>query len=631
MTETGKKAKSSKSAAAKRDAYDDFLDGGRDETKKKSASPKAKKSSQSAVEPGIAMPPSTNKAGAAKKPASAAKKSSSNRSSSAKKAKIEENPLARASRTEYDRPRHRPEAGTSRPVRRAETEADLPRSRAGSAQHHSANTPRPARRSRQAVLAVDNRDPFDDYLRHTEEPPRPHRRGKRTSGVTVLLATAIVVLLGLGGYQAVRYRAFAEMKSAVQRETFYEGTTVEGIDVSSMTLAQAMEYWQENIEPAYSQRKVTLSNGASFTAEELGYTSDYATVLSNAFSAGRTGSLEQRYALLSSRRSAPVSYSVTRQSYDPAAIASCVSQIAEAIDRPAENAKIASFDTESYEFTFTDAVTGSQLDADALTRDMTQAMENGGGSVELSVLAIQPDVTQNDIASQYGLIASAVTNASSSSSNRLSNIRLALQMINGTCLKPGETFSFNETVGKRTTDRGFKMATAYSSGTVVEDVGGGICQVSTTLFNAAVKADLQIVERHNHSLTVAYVDRGKDAAVNWNSQDLRFTNNSDDNVYICCFLSDDKRVRMGVFGKLLPNGESIVIESEVTDTTSFETVYQPNLALATGASQVTQKGKDGCSAVAYKVRKDASGNTISREELCRSSYKTVNQIVEYGP
>ena len=631
MTETGKKAKSSKSAAAKRDAYDDFLDGDRDGTKKKSASSKTRKSSQSAVEPGIAMPPSTKKAGTAKQPASAAKKSSSNRSSSAKKAKIEENPLARASRTEYDRSRYRSEAGTSRPVRRGSAEADLPRSRAGSAPHYSANTPRPARRSRQAVLAVDNRDPFDDYLQHTEEMSRPHRRKKKTSSVTALLATAIVVLLGLGGYQAVRYRAFAEMKSAVQRETFYEGTTVEGIDVSSMTLAQAMEYWQENIEPAYSQRKVTLSNGASFTAEELGYTSDYATVLSNAFSAGRTGSLEQRYALLSSRRSAPVSYSVTRQSYDPAAIARCVSQIAEAIDRPAENAKIASFDTESYEFTFTDAVTGSQLDADALTRDMTQAMENGGGSVELSVLAIQPDVTQNDIASQYGLIASAVTNASSSSSNRLSNIRLALQMINGTCLKPGETFSFNETVGKRTTDRGFKMATAYSSGTVVEDVGGGICQVSTTLFNAAVKADLQIVERHNHSLTVAYVDRGKDAAVNWNSQDLRFTNNSDDNVYICCFLSDDKRVRVGVFGKLLPNGESIVIESEVTGTTSFETVYQPNLALAAGASQVTQKGKDGCSAVAYKVRKDASDNTISREELCRSSYKTVNQIVEYGP
>ena len=262
---------------------------------------------------------------------------------------------------------------------------------------------------------------------------------------------------------------------------------------------------------------------------------------------------------------------------------------------------------------------------------MTQAMENGGGSVELSVLAIQPDVTQSDIASQYGLIASAVTNASSSSSNRLSNIRLALQMINGTCLKPGETFSFNETVGKRTTDRGFKMATAYSSGTVVEDVGGGICQVSTTLFNAVVKADLQIVERHNHSLTVAYVDRGKDAAVNWNSQDLRFTNNSDDNVYICCFLSDDKRVRVGVFGKLLPNGESIVIESEahghhvLRDGLSAESRAGDRCVAgdAEGQGRLLRRGLQGA--------QGRVGNTISREELCRSSYKTVNQIVEYGP
>ncbi len=133
MTETGKESKILEERRGEARRLRRFLDGDRDGTKKKSASSKTRKSSQSAVEPGIAMPPSTKKAGTAKQPASAAKKSSSNRSSSAKKAKIEENPLARASRTEYDRSRYRSEAGTSRPVRRAETEADLPRSRAGSA------------------------------------------------------------------------------------------------------------------------------------------------------------------------------------------------------------------------------------------------------------------------------------------------------------------------------------------------------------------------------------------------------------------------------------------------------------------------------------------------------------------
>ena len=159
---------------------------------------------------------------------------------------------------------------------------------------------------------------------------------------------------------------------------------------------------------------------------------------------------------------------------------------------------------------------------------------------------------------------------------------MALQLINGTHLAPGESFSFNDTVGKRTTERGFKVATAYSSGEVTEDVGGGICQVSTTLFNAFVKADMQIDERHNHSLTVAYVDKGKDAAVNWGNQDLRFTNNSSDSVYICCYLTSDKRVRFGIFGKLLPNGESITVEGVTTGKIDFETVYQANPSMASG-------------------------------------------------
>ena len=263
--------------------------------------------------------------------------------------------------------------------------------------------------------------------------------------------------------------------------------------------------------------------------------------------------------------------------------------------------------------------------------DIRACIENGGGKVALKIDTIEADVTQEEISGEYGMIAYAVTNASSSSSNRLSNIRLALQIINGTCLEPGETFSFNETVGKRTTERGFKMATAYSGGEVTEDVGGGICQVSTTLFNAAVKSDMQIVERHNHSLTVSYVDKGKDAAVNWNSQDLKFTNTSDDNVYIICFLTDEKRVVFGLFGKVLPNGETIEIDAETTGSIDYETVYQASLSLMPGTMNVVQKGKKGYTAVAYKVRKDANGNTLSRELLCKSTYKATNEIVEYGP
>ena len=486
-----------------------------------------------------------------------------------------------------------------------------------------------ARRGGELFFAVDGRDPFDDYLDATG--PQPPRGGRRTSGLTAFLAVCIAAILGLAGWQAVRYQDFLTMKSAVAEQGFYDGTTVEGIDVSDMTLESALAYWEAEVEPAYAQRTVSLDSGATLTAAQLGYSSDYAAVLARAWNAGQTGSLEERYTRIAERQAQPASYSVTRTLYTDSAIESFAESMAAQIDRPAQDAALESFDVDSFQFTYVEEVAGSRLDTQALARDIAQALDAGGGSVALSVESIQPEVTVASLSSQYGMIAYAVTNASSSSSNRLTNIALSLELINGTRLDPGETFSFNETVGERTTDRGFKVATAYSSGEVTEEVGGGICQVSTTLFNAAVKSDMEIVERHNHSLTVSYVDLGKDAAVDWGNKDLRFTNTGDEPVYIVCLLTDDKHVRIGFFGKLLPNGESITVEGETTGTIGYETVYQPNLSFPSGYSEVTQRGRNGYTAVAYKIRWDAEGNQISSELLCSSTYRTTNEIIEYGP
>ena len=475
------------------------------------------------------------------------------------------------------------------------------------------------------------RDEYDEFLDQAENARPVNRKNPRALGATVALLVCIGGMLALAGWQYTQYQTFLTMKAAVDRTTFYEGITVEGVSVENMTLDQALEHWQTNIEPEYAQRKVVLSNGAEFTAQELGYSSDYASVLTAAWSAGRSGSLAERYEALSFRRSQPASYNVNRTPYRQELIAQCAEAVAGQIDRPAENSHIESFDMSSYKFKFTEEVVGSQLDQAQLVQDMTAALDAGGGTVELKVNSIQPEVKKADIAGLYGMITSATTNASSSSSNRLANIRLATKIINGTCLKPGETFSFNGVVGERTTKRGFKTATAYSGGKVVEDVGGGICQVSTTLFNAAVKADLKIVERHNHSLTVGYVDKGKDAAVNWGNQDLRFTNNTDDNIYIACYVTDNKRVKFGIFGKLLPNGESITVEGVTTGEVPYETVMQPSMVLAPGETVVTQSGKVGYKAEAYKIRWDADGNRISRELLCKSTYRATDEIIEYGP
>ena len=489
---------------------------------------------------------------------------------------------------------------------------------------------RKMRAARAKRPAAPRRDAYDEY----DLPPRKSggggpRRGRGFGVVNLVLLIAVLTLAGIGVWRTLEYRALAEMKAVLSRQTFYQGTTVEGVDVSDMTLQQALDYWDKQIEPTYRQAAVVMDDGTRITALELGYTSNYEDVLAGAWNSGRTGSLRQRY-LRASAGSAK-DYAVERANFDDARVRQYVAALAERVDAAPRDAHVAGFNTETYEFQFEEAAAGAKLDQELLVNSMESALNAGGGTVERHIETLAPSVTLENVAGQYGLIAGAVTNASSSSNNRISNIRLAMSIINGTCLHPGEQFSFNQVVGQRTASRGFKMATAYNDGTVTEEVGGGICQVSTTLFNAVVKADLQIDERHPHSLTVSYVDLGKDAAVDWGNKDLKFTNNTDDNVYIACFVSDDKRLRFGVFGKLLPNGETITVEGVETGKVEFETQYQVSFELPTGQVRKLQDGKNGHTAVAYKIRWDADGNEIGREELCKSKYQATPEIIEYGP
>ena len=295
-----------------------------------------------------------------------------------------------------------------------------------------------------------------------------------------------------------------------------------------------------------------------------------------------------------------------------------------------QEAGVSGFDTDSLAFTFTQGTPGRTLDQEKLASDIKSALEAGGGEVALSIAETAPQVATEDIQAQYGLRAYAVTDASSSKKNRLSNIQLALSSINGLCLQPGEEFSFNEVVGKRTAERGYKVATAYSAGEVTEELGGGICQVSTTLFNAVVKSDLEITERHNHSIPVSYVDKGKDATVSWGAQDFKFKNNTDAPVYIVALLSEDKKVRIGVFGKVLEDGMYITVESEVTHRDKHQTTYQYNAFLSPGTQSELQSGRDGYSAVAYKLYWTKDGDLIKKETLCKSEYRRRDAIIEYN-
>lgn len=242
-----------------------------------------------------------------------------------------------------------------------------------------------------------------------------------------------------------------------------------------------------------------------------------------------------------------------------------------------------------------------------------------------------PSVSTNDIGSEAfpDFLSSFRTSFTSSNSNRSTNIRLCSEKINGTVLMPGETFSFNQVVGKRTPEAGFKPATAYSGGKVVQEYGGGICQVSSTLYNAVLYANLEITERTNHGYKPSYVDPGLDATVSWGGPDFKFTNNRDYPIRIVCDTSN-KILNIYIYGLKRDTDYKVVLDAQYVSTVYFKTVYQKDSSLASGQSRVIQSGSNGCKTATYKYLYDANGTLVSSECISRDTYNPHNKIVAVG-
>lgn len=220
------------------------------------------------------------------------------------------------------------------------------------------------------------------------------------------------------------------------------------------------------------------------------------------------------------------------------------------------------------------------------------------------------------------------TRYDASNKNRSNNIMLATEKINGTIIMPGETFSYNQIVGKRTIEAGYKEAGAYAGGKVVQEVGGGICQVSSTLYNAILYANLEVTERNNHYFETTYVDPGRDATVSWGTVDLRFKNNREYPVKI------EATAKNGVctitIKGIRGNDDcEVTIQSKVTSIIKRETKYETDSSLAEGQEYVKQEGHDGCTSETQKtVTKD--GTVVSSEIISKDSYHALDKIIAKG-
>ena len=315
--------------------------------------------------------------------------------------------------------------------------------------------------------------------------------------------------------------------------------------------------------------------------------------------------------------------------YDTDSVNQFVAYLAKMLDTAAVNATIG---LENNVITYKDEIPGHGIDQAALTETILEADPLSGETIAIPMRDLEPAVTRQMLEGQYTLRGQYKTSFASSTSNRKYNIRFGAEKINGTVLKPGEVFSTNDTLGKRTRKNGWKTAGAYEGGEVVQQAGGGVCQLSSTLYNAVIYADLKIVERRNHSMTVSYIDPGRDATINsvGNIIDFKFANNTSSDIIIVAYTVGNN-LYMEIYGVPYETDEydEIRIRTKKAKTVGITTEETKDNTKPTSYKVTTYKGKTGYT---YRTFKDyyKNGTRVNTEELGNSVYRMFPKKVTVG-
>lgn len=415
-------------------------------------------------------------------------------------------------------------------------------------------------------------------------------------GVVLLILIACVVFI-------VRLSGKDRSDEAVQETTLEaemeQEVTVDGVTITGMSMEQAkaaiLEKYPWGMTVVYGDETYEVSDLLEEKVDAL-LTEIYA------------GEPEASYTLDTSG----LDEAVAREAEAAAAL----------WDKSPKNGSIESFDAESGSFVFAEGETGLEVDQEKLAADISAALESKDfdAQIQASVSEVQPEITKASAKELYKTI-STFTTTTTANSNRNTNIRLAAQALNGTIVGPWQEFSFNQTVGQRTEAKGYKGAAAYNNGEVVQEIGGGVCQVSTTLYNAVFRAGLNISFRRSHTFEPTYITPGQDATVSWEQPDFKFVNNSSTAIGIRASYSNQK-VTVSIYGiPLLEDGVKWDLESvKVEDVPAPAPTYVEDQTLEPGVEVQDSAGSTGSRWEVYKiVTKD--GEEVSRERDHTVTYK----------
>lgn len=457
-----------------------------------------------------------------------------------------------------------------------------------------------------------------------EDKPRKKEGKKSHKGLIAFLVVFVLVLAGVGVFLGYDYY---ENKEEVIADNVYFMSA----NLSGLTPDQAKEVIDAEFQTLLD-RTVTLKYQDKtwpYTAQQLGLSHNANAVLEKAQEYTHQDSIVQRYKDRFNLWQDKV-YVEEVLDIDASVMDPVLTAIADELGVSAKNASFAL--DENGDIYIVPSEDGIALDTESTkTAVLASLSDDTITEVELVVnVNSQPERTTQDLEALNvnGVLASFSTKYNAAQVSRSQNLKKASEYLDMAVVYPGETFSFNGTVGERTTARGFASAMVIESGIYREGLGGGVCQVSTTLYGALLRTGLEVTERKNHTLTCAYVPPSQDAMVAWGSSDLCFKNNYDCAVIIHAVCGGGT-ISMTIYGDTAQKQEVELI-SDVVRYIPFTTETVTDDSLAPGETKVTSSGGRGLESYLYKkVYKD--GVEVSSETVNHDTYSAQKRIVAKGP
>lgn len=443
------------------------------------------------------------------------------------------------------------------------------------------------------------------------------RKYLSVAGVFFALALAAIVM--------VPANAKTDETSTIPQRVYFGDIAVGG-----MTQEEAESAVEEYLDGLRNQT-VTLRAGANsvdVSVSRMGITWTNPEIAEEAVALGKSGNLIVRYKAMKDLQNEDKIYELSIQA-DGQKISQMLEEQAAVLNT---EAKDGSLTRENGSFTVVPGSQGVSVNieesAKILEDYFSKDWKGEPASIEIVADVVEPRGSEEQLSKVKDLLGGFHTSFGTSGAGRAQNVKNGASKINGSVIYPGDTFSVYEAVSPFEAANGYELAGSYENGTTVETYGGGICQVSTTLYNAVIRAELEIVERYNHSMIVSYVDPSADAAIAGTYKDLKFINNTDAPIYIEGY-TQDMVIYFNVFGQeTRPANREVIFQSETLSTTDPGVQYQAS-GDPIGFISQKQSSHVGYTAQLWKIVK-VDGVEQSREVFNKSTYKPSPRIVIVG-